>query len=270
MRELDMDRRLWTADDLEELRARYPVDKASDIAASLNRTTYAIRRKAGLLGLEKSDGRYSRLHTHYSIKVDSFSALTSRTAYTLGMILADGSVNGDRLKVTNNRADVMHEVREAIGSNHPLPTARGSRDRSISLYVVNRQLVNSLRAWSVSENKSLNGTWPSGLPDELFGHVLRGYFDGDGHANYSRRGGLRVKFTSGSPLLLRGLADELHTRIGTPLRGIEADKGRPNANRLWYYGASAQRLADAMYGSGGFHIVDKRRPFLDYEARLVN
>lgn len=258
-----MKRRPWTDDDLDELRRRFPVERTADIAHSVDRTFAAVRRRANLLGIRKSDGRYSRLHTHYQVRPQTFDVLDTDSAYLLGFILADGSISRDRLKISNNRLDVILFARQVLGSDHAISPARELRSRCFDLLIHNRELVNGLRRWAIVENKSLVGRWPPNVPDELFGDLLRGYFDGDGHSNYHYHRGLRVKFTSGSPALLEDLAIQLHRR-GLPLRHIEHDKGRPNANRLWYYGSAALALEKIMYASGGFHIAYKRQPFLDY------
>lgn len=43
---------LWTADEVETLVLLYPVMSTTDIARLVNRTTYAIKAKAGRLGLD--------------------------------------------------------------------------------------------------------------------------------------------------------------------------------------------------------------------------
>lgn len=229
----------------------------------MNRTPYAIRRKAGLLGLQKSDGRYQRLHKRYLVNDQAFGVLTRDMAYLLGLILADGSISGDRMKITNNNLDAIQFARRVLGSNHRIAVPRDPRDRSFSLIIRNAELANGLRQWGIIENKSLAGTWPSTVPAGLFGCLLRGYFDGDGYADYHHRRGLRIKFTSGSRELLAGLSAQLHEQ-GIPRRAVEQDKGRPNANRLWYYGSSAARVGEVMYADDGFHFPYKRQPFLDY------
>jgi LAGLIDADG-like domain len=263
---MDRNRRPWTSQDLDELRSRFPVEYSADIAHSMSRTPAAIRRRAGLLGLQKSGGRYQRSHKHYSLNAQAFGVLTRDTAYLLGMILADGSVSGDRMKVTNNNLDVLQFARHVLGSNHPIAVPRNPRDKSFTLYIRNTELVNGLRQWGIVENKSLIGTWPAAVPADLFGCLLRGYFDGDGYARYSSRHGLAVKFTSGSRELLTGLSVRLHEQ-GVPQRSVEQDKGRPNANRLRYNGSFAARVGEIMYARDGFYLPYKRQPFFDQAVR---
>lgn len=247
------------------LQSRYPFEKVRDIARDINRTEGAIRRMAGVHGVAKF-GWAERLHAHYTVNARAFHELTAETAYVLGFILADGSMSGDRLKITNNDLDVMQKILLALGSNHRLMVPTNPRDRTYSLYIRNRELAAGLRRWGICENKSLVGTWPD-VPGEALAAVVRGYFDGDGHVSYHHRRGLRLKFTSGSRDLLNGLSAALNRHIGTPLRAIETDHGRPNANRLWYYGKNAATLGDFMYADGGIRIARKREPFLAYATR---
>lgn len=263
-----MAHKAWTAEDQELLRRQFPIEKTGDVAITLGRTKAAVSRRARLLGLCKSDGRWERIQTHYSVRQDVFDQLDASSAYALGLIVADGSLRGDRLKVSNNNLDLMQEVRRTLGSNHRIRAPKDPRDSCYEFTVQNQQIARALRSWGVIENKSLIGTWPQRLPDDMFGHVLRGYFDGDGHVNYGHRSGLRLKFTSGSAGLLCGLAAELTERFDIPPAAVRADKGRPNANRLWYYGRNATRIGEIMYAAGGFFIAAKRAPFVAYENRL--
>lgn len=245
----------------------FPTETAGTIAAELGRTRAAIGRRAALLGLKKSNGRYERIQDHYSVNSRAFHELTPATAYVLGLILADGSLRGSLLKITNNDLNVMLAVRKSLGSDHRLVVPTALRDRTFTCSIRSAELTAGLRKWGIIENKSLIGIWPPDLSAELFPHVLRGYFDGDGYVGYGYRHGLRVKFTCGSPGLLRALSLELHERYGLPIRTIEQDKGRPNANRLWYYGPAGAQVGQIMYSADGLHIKRKRSVFDEYATR---
>lgn len=210
---------------------------------------------------------YKRLHTHYAVNSGAFDSLTEDTAYVLGFVLADGSIYHDRLKISNNNLDVLVAIRLALKSDHRIVPASALRDRSYSIYIRNRALTDGLRAWGLCENKSLRGSWPEHIPDHLVGSVLRGYFDGDGHVNYTLRGGLQLKFTAGSRALLQRLTAKLHELYDLPLRRIKNDEGRPHAMRLLYFGESAATLGRAMYANAGIHIPRKRVPFVSYANR---
>ena len=256
----------WTSEDLAELTARFPNEKTAGLAASLGRTRGAVSRRAHALGLTKADGRYQRLRTHYTVQADAFAELNPDTAYVLGVILADGSIRNDRIKITNNRLDLILACRSILRSDCRVYVPPDPKSRTFDVTIVNKQLAGDLRAWGIIENKNLIGRWPRNVPEDLFGPLLRGYFDGDGYARYNHRHGLHVKFTSGSPALLQDLAVEIGQR-GLGSREVRHDKGRPNANRLNYFTGYAARVGRIMYATEGFHIAEKRQPFLDHAAR---
>lgn len=257
--------RPWTPREIEQLCRRYPDERADDIAQSLGRTVGAIRRMANALQVRKANYD-DRLAKHYTVNSRSFHELNPQTAYVLGMIIADGNLRGDKLKITNNSIDVIQACRAALGSDHKVTVPGNPDDHTFSLVIVNKELAEGLRRWGITENKSLTATWPE-VPHELFRHTLRGYFDGDGYATYSYRGGLRLKFTSGSPELLATLSQEISRHLGIAPPRIVHDKGRPNALRLWYYGTRASAIGEFMYGEPGFHLARKRLPFEAYADR---
>lgn len=255
----------WTEKDLEVLRARYPDEGAPVVAKALDRTPGSVSQMAHRQGLRRSHFA-DRLHKNYSVDADAFRELNPKTAYVLGLIVADGNVTGDLLKFSNTDLNAMQVVRSAIGSNHPLTADTKPKVIGYNLSIRNKRLVDGVRQWGVTDNKSLTGSLPT-VPDELFPHLLRGYFDGDGHVNYSYRGGLRMKFTSGSHLLLETLAADIDNHIGVSAPDVQADKGRPNALRLWYYGNRAAQIGAFMYGAGGWSMERKRKVFDAYAHR---
>lgn len=255
----------WDTEQIAMLRALYPTTTAGSIASQVGHTASAVRRRAAILGLTKAGGRYQRLHDHYTVWPAAFHDLNPDTAYVLGLILADGSVSGDLLKITNNSLTLMAEIRRILRTDHRIVPARAARDRTYSI-TFRSALVNDLRRYGITANKSLTARWPALIPPAMFGSCLRGYFDGDGSARYSQRGGLQLKFTSGSQLLLADLARELANR-GLPAKQVVHDRGRPNANRLYYSGPSAAQIGTIMYAVPGFSLAVKREPFARYASR---
>ncbi len=264
----------WTLVEEEQLRQLYPDTPTGMIAERLGRTVRAIHVKALKLGLRKNGHPGYSFPAHlrrYTLNVEAFAPLTAESAYVLGFIVADGSIIASRrLKISNTDLEILEKIRDVLGSSARICEARRSIYRWYELTLVNKQLVASLLAIGVSPRKSLIAALPE-VPDGLFSHFLRGYFDGNGSARYGPRAGLVVKFTSGSKAILEQIAERTGHLFAVPHSPVVHDKDHPHAVRLYYCGLGALRLADAMYGNAGaLFMPRKREPFERYRARLAS
>lgn len=121
-------------------------------------------------------------------------------AYWLGFIMADGCVfegasPGLRIGLKGSDAGHLESFRGDIGSNHPIRLS----DKKYLLHGVeksapacaidirNRELFDSLVAHGCVPNKTNVQSVISGVPDHLFSHFARGYFDGDGCISFCVR-----------------------------------------------------------------------------------
>lgn len=130
----------------------------------------------------------------YKINQDFFEKIdTPEKAYCLGLIVADGWVHRNRLSLSLQEGDkqILQDVLRAMDSEHPLYyidyqskdyNCFGGyhRQNQWRFSISNAKICKDLEKYGVIQNKSLKTTYPDGVPDELFPHFLRGYFDGDG------------------------------------------------------------------------------------------
>lgn len=262
--------RFWTPAMLATLRENYPTVSTRVLAAQLDRPVAAVRQRAVKLGLRKI-GRpgyvYSEDRRRYRVRPDAFARLTPDTAYVLGFIVADGNIGPGRFKISNTELDILHAMRVALHSDHPIGRQTGRLRPCYELTIVNKALTAQLVALGLTRAKSLTACLPV-VDDALFPHLLRGYFDGDGAVRWSPRGGLMVKFTSGSALLLQQVAAAITRHLGLTQRAVTHDKDRPHACRLNYSGRDALAIADAMYADAGtLFLQRKRQVFEQYRIR---
>lgn len=136
----------------------------------------------------------------YRVNEGYFDSIDSEgKAYWLGFLFADGSLEHIesewrwRLKVNIGLRDVGHllKLKKAIGAEQPI---RGYVNNAVSLTIVSRRLVETLSHYIPFAPKT-NPQLPN-LPNDLFRHFVRGYFDGDGFIWQGRRkrdGGLLVE-----------------------------------------------------------------------------
>jgi len=112
---------------------------------------------------------------------------TEDKAYLLGFIMADGCIYKNTLIINISKKD--REINEFfkfyLKSNAPikdfLPNKReGKTDNEISRLEINsKKLISDLKNLGVGERKTFKTIFPE-IPQELYNHFIRGYFDGDG------------------------------------------------------------------------------------------
>jgi hypothetical protein len=264
--------KFWTPEEDEYLRNKYPLNSTRDIAKYLGKSQQAIY-------IHAMKRKIPKLLAHWPTKPDadktylvnslSFVLMNSATAYSLGFLVADGNVGPGRIDFSNNNFDILLKIRETLSSTHRIyENINRVGHPAFRLTIVDRDLCNSVLALGITPNKSLTAEMPR-VPDELFPHFLRGYFDGDGSSRYGKRTGLVVKFTSGSKLLLEGIKQHIIDCLGIYGSAIVCDKGKANAWRLYYCGKKALALGNAMYSEAEeLYIPEKRANFSAYTNHL--
>ena len=248
---------LWPATDLWRLREEFGRSEAS-----LFHRAYELGlKKAGRSGFYRPSAQ-----CRYAVDEQAFEVLTPETAYVLGFVLADGRVDRARwvLHIWQNDREHLLRVRAALGSEHPIAEEHRGASVVYRLTIGRKRLIEPLVRLGLTERKTWDATLPE-VPDELFGHFLRGYFDGDGSIN-AKAGGVAISFTGVAPDLLEQLAERLSGLYGVarrPVRTYRADRAGHEACRLMYFGHCVFRLGDAMYNKAGGLFLSRKRERLD-------
>jgi hypothetical protein len=259
------------------LRREYPSGDIALIARSLGRTVRAVRAEAEKLGVRRdgftlvsSEFGASR-QVKYSVNERFFDTWSPQMAYILGFVLADGCVTDDGLfKVASADRDVIEFVATSMESTHPIAErwSRLSTKPLFELCIRRKPFLASLDRHGIRPRKSHDVKWPD-VPPEMFAHVVRGYFDGDGHVYYhdgsihSLR--LNAAFTSGSMQIVAGLQKAL-SDVAIKSH-ILVRKDYPDNYRLRLSTRPSVMLYRLMYqGDCGFHLARKRSVFETYLA----
>lgn len=132
--------------------------------------------------------------TIYTINENFFDEInTEEKAYILGFLLSDGCISNHNINITlqENDREILEKINCCIDSNRPLHLIdnikRGiSKRNCFALNITNKHMVESLKGIGVTQNKSLNVTFPNVISDELLPHFLRGLWDGDGFIEKKR------------------------------------------------------------------------------------
>ena len=118
-----------------------------------------------------------------------FDAWSPDMAYILGYFAADGSMyinksGGRYIGFYSIDLQLIELVKTILKVTNKIEVRnRGSWKTSYVLQIGSKKIYNILLNLGLMPNKSLRLTLPN-IPDDLFFHFLRGYFDGDGGVYY--------------------------------------------------------------------------------------
>lgn len=110
---------------------------------------------------------------------------TEEKAYLLGLLIADGSIIQPKpetrtpawsITLHDNDRYLLERIKEMLGLGKQICH---TRNESI-LSVTSRKMVDDLSKYGVVPRKSFITYLPQGLPQNLYRHLIRGIFDGDG------------------------------------------------------------------------------------------
>lgn len=182
----------WTNEELDFLKDNYMQMSKKEISEILSRSPSAIGLKASRMGLKKYP---YYCDYHYFDKID-----TEEKAYWLGFILADGSVcksektNAGCISIELQYGDINHLIKfnKSLNGNYKITdrwrscslSGSDKKNHSCQIRIFSIIMYNSLEKMGVAGNKTYSVSFPT-IPEELYKHLLRGYFDGDGRFGLS-------------------------------------------------------------------------------------
>ena len=158
----------------------------------------------------------------YAINRNFFKIWSSKMAYVLGFIAADGSLEdapylrGKYLRITSSDLEILEKLKRTMDSGHRFITIkpktiliRGKQYISKEKYMLrvgSHEIYNDLVKLGITPHKSKTIQFPK-VSHGCLSHFVRGYLDGDGCINfYNKKRRLSVTFTSGSQLFLEQLS----------------------------------------------------------------
>ena len=152
-----------------------------------SQTLYPILIKEGLYKKKSpNDLRRHKVNDNYFEIIDS-----EHKAYWLGFLLADGYLidSGHSKKsfgITLNEYDsyILEELKKDLESTYPVRHYQDIRETYISetakITMKSEKIFNDLQKHGFTLNKSYNGVVSEFLPENMYWHFIRGYFDGNG------------------------------------------------------------------------------------------
>lgn len=140
-------------------------------------------------GIKNQKGNHYRKYFHdfnYFEVIDS-----EEKAYWLGFMFADGYIvdfsntyGEDSFGISISKKDysLLEKFKKSIQATNPIKeyNRKGPGENLIRLLMTSQKTVNDLINHGCVKQKSLILKPPSGIPNDLIRHFIRGFFDGDG------------------------------------------------------------------------------------------
>ncbi len=242
---------------------RFNKDCAKRIAQDMDVNFATVYRRAKQLGLTCNGNR--RRAERSLCNVDYFNKWSPNMAYVLGFLFADGSISklGLIIDVTRSDESVLHFIKNELCS----PTAikhyhyEGSSTNPYSRLCVNSTLiVESVRKLGLLPGKTFRDDPLPEMPDDCYGHFIRGYFDGDGSVFISK-GNMCYATFIGTPRLLGGVRDVLVNKANMKQKELKVTKGQKATwcEVYWTHPYDIRQFYNFIYPNSGYGFCLERK-----------
>lgn len=242
----------------------YYINKAERMGLVSKRS----RKQSAILAQRKK--RKHSIDEHFFDKIDS-----QEKAYILGFIYADGYNNEKNGKIEINIAEsdkeILEKINASLRNSRPILTLDAyrkdghNRQNKACIRIASRTMSDSLAKLGCKQAKSFNCKFPSyeNVPEDIFNHFLRGYFDGDGCVTYSEKNNDITLSICGSYDFIKSLCELMNSKF---------DSNRnPNKNgsifSFTYNGIEqVKKLHDYLYRNATIFLERKNKNYNNYIA----
>ncbi len=165
-------------------------------------------------------------------------------AYILGYIVADGCIistrnnTSDILNITSKDYSHLNKIKKVL---YPSSTISRKKNSSggfgFQIQIRNSTLCGDLRKLGITPRKTYTLNYFR-VPQKMFSHFARGFFDGDGTVYiYMVNGTPQIKagFVSASKKFLYGFTEELSKSLGLNGKKIHTKKDEKGIRAVTYY-----------------------------------
>ena len=204
----------------------------------------------------------------YKVNENFFKTWSRNSAYVLGFIYADGSledspyIRGKYLRFSSTDRSLVEKIRYSLRSSHNVVAAPayGNRKEKYTIRIGSHKIFHDLERLGLHPRKSLDMMLPH-VPYRFLSDFVRGYFDGDGCISIGKaknrpHNKLSVIFTSGSKEFLCSLEHVLKTRCVGECKKVYDSH---NSYQLSYCSVSALKILEFMYGKA----IERKLLYLD-------
>lgn len=212
--------------------------------------------------VKASDRRSNQSDDLFFHKID-----TEEKAYLLGFIMADGCVYKQDLQFTIHRQDqyLLEWIKDILKSDSKITLHPNGPYCSLNVY--SKTMSKDLETLNIVPNKSLKLQPPPKelIPDELYYHLIRGYFDGDGSI-WEDKQGKNYRFNMVGTL---DVLTEFRKQMGWKENTLRyANKGQYITYRMDYGGNGVcTRYLGQLYENATIYLTRKYEKYLSAKER---
>lgn len=254
-------------DQKEELFELYKTYNYSykDLAKIFNKTVSSIScllNREGLKGRKDNNPfRTYEINQNYFDEIDC-----EEKAYFLGFLCADGCNHQNNTKVTmhlkEEDKDILIKLNDLLQPQKPLSFVKGRiGTNQYGIQISNKRISERLNELGCTPRKSFTLNLPSNeqVPEHLFRHYLRGYFDGDGWL-----GKKDISITS-SHLFCEKLSNKLFEEFDIKTRNRVKNK----ITELCFSRYSVVKFLDWIYKDSNIFLERKYQRYLEYHKNAI-
>ncbi|OCA91301.1 hypothetical protein A8F94_05425 [Bacillus sp. FJAT-27225] len=234
-----------------------------EMAKLFSLTDRGIRLIANKYNLKIRNG-----NEQYNVNKDFFKSWTNEMAWVLAMIYTDGCIHdtvGNRsFDIAQKDTNILHKIRDLLGSNHKI--IDGYKNRSACLNIGSTEMVNDLKSYGMTPNKSRSIKFPD-VPELYLPHFIRGVIDGDG---WVKPKGSVLNVTSASKDFAESLCNVFKSwGLNSEIRTQTSDAGT-TIYRIWVIGIfSVWKLSSIIYHNCGDLYIDYKRKRMEYNQSRI-
>lgn len=255
------------------------LNNLEEISKLANCSRDTIERSFKSFGLQQDNKiRYSskKMKTYQILNENIFETIdTEEKAYWLGFIVADGSIqkmkcNTYRLAILLARKDRNHleKFKEFLLTEQPIKdsstTLNGKIHLNTCIRINSTKMCNDLMNKKVFPKKSTKEIFPKDkIPEFLYRHFIRGYFDGDGCFSYY--------FNKKRNCIVGSLnfigSYDLLSEIQLDFKNISEIKAKIRENGSIFtftISKDLEKLMEYMYKDSSVYLERKRKKYNDY------
>ena len=192
---------------------------------------------------------------------------TEEKAYFLGLLFADGNVYLKRhrvqLTLANEDAYIIQKFADCIGYTGKLYI---DKEKYSKLILPSKKMCNDLISLGCTANKSLTLKFPTGVPDNLLHHFVRGYFDGDGHISKDKKlvnPYYHINITSTYEFILTLKDILLKNGVNTGKINKRYKNKEVSAHTVYVHNKSAKSFVDYIYSQATVYLTRKQKVYED-------
>jgi hypothetical protein len=191
-----------------------------------------------------------------------FEELNLATAWALGWIITDGSINlhkgrPSRFTIGSVDIQVLERLCEVLDGLNPRIRGPSPAQKSpVHYLVVNSRLICDYLGenYGIVPNKWNNVPFPE-IDEKLLPHLMRGLWEGDGHF-VKKYSSFMAGFTTGSPNLMQSVVDTINQNFGTNLKIYKREN--ENCYRINLNTKCSVLFAHWIYENAGLNKLDRK------------